>query len=759
MAHSPPTALLRLRESDIVRLCGLVAAGQGLDLAAHLAVGDCRRNGPRLEGSVHDGGSCATWASLPTQPVLAEMRWGCARDAPAGAPTGAFGCLHVAALLSAWISTPEDFVTHRTEEHGDVYAGGSAYRASTGDRVAEVTMPGSSGAPEHQSQSGHSLADELRRLPADRLLAIARRVLDSVPSDEPEVRARVAAILSDTVLLEALVARLDPAAAALLTDMLLVGGTLTSGELDALAARSERPARAMRAQALRLERHGLIFRATAGDWRGVAGWRVPYEIRAAFELRLPLSSRPIRHPEAPPNLPARTGDANRTDTPVARRRPLRPQRANPRHMVQTLALLTYAPAPLGQFATPSRLGATVRRTDPPNTVSGVVGDLQPSRLVELAAVVGLPVGLLRVARRTLLWARDDSRRHALLDLTAVAPDERATVLREGFRLWLAAESPAELADLDLATSGVRARFDPMHPAFRPAALAAEAAEARAFIVHLMTVASPGAWFAVDDLVELIWRINPFFLRGHQRQYGTPCWWLETATRRLLRTSVREDWLEAEGAYIRRLLVGPLQWWGVIDLALDATELPVLFRVSLFGAFLLGQAEWNRAGDLPLAGGIAPAALPTRDGALAVEPLLAGASLLAVLGRWARPTAVAGRRLIYALAPDLAATAFDQGETSDDLMARLRAEAGPGGMRAATVWGALVDEWRARHGRAHLSSGMTLLEATDEAALTEALAAVPHNAGRCRRLGSTAALIAPTDAELMRTALKARGYEV
>ena len=48
----------------------------------------------------------------------------------------------------------------------------------------------------------------------------------------------------------------------------------------------------------------------------------------------------------------------------------------------------------------------------------------------------------------------------------------------------------------------------------------------------------------------------------------------------------------------------------------------------------------------------------------------------------------------------------------------------------------------RYGHARLTTGATLLEARDEAALAEALAAAPELAARVRPLGPTTALCAP-----------------
>src|SRR5215472_13590269 len=91
MSQSPPAALVRLHEADVVRLGG------------------------RLAANVEDGGVRHAWVELPGEIAPAAMRWFCSCDAQggplgAGAPAGALACGHVAAILTAWIHSPGDFV-------------------------------------------------------------------------------------------------------------------------------------------------------------------------------------------------------------------------------------------------------------------------------------------------------------------------------------------------------------------------------------------------------------------------------------------------------------------------------------------------------------------------------------------------------------------------------------------------------------------------------------------------------------------------
>jgi hypothetical protein len=757
MSQSPPPSLLRLQEKDVVRLCGLVAAGQGLDLAIHLQVTTCRRAGARLEATVEEAGqTCLTWVELPGDLLPDAMRWGCARDAAGGAPAGTFGCPHVAALLSAWIRQPEDFVAVDNEPESALEV-----NASAADAAEALTRPVLAAMASEQWRHGvASLADDLRRLSATELLDRARRVLGTQPETDELARLHLEHTLRDPVLLSALVSRLDPSAARLLAELELLDGVLTAGELEDIARRGGRPIGALQAELHALEQHALLFPApgrfegASGQARhALAGWRVPSEIRAGLALPLPAAVLPLPHLQGLPNLHAGANAGSKGARPQLRG-------ADPHGLVLALALLARAPAPLGPLSHPLRDGESRQiRGATTNALTMVAGDISPERLAVLARRAGLPAGMTRMARRVLLWARERNAAHPLLDLAGVPPKERAPVLRGGFALWLDAESPAELADLDLAPGNIRVRYDPNHPAFRPAALAREVAEARTFCARLITLAQPGAWYALADLLDLVWRIRPFFLRGHQRTYATPCWWLETTGGRMLRPANHEEWLVGEGAYLAQMVRGPFHWWGALDLALDRAGEVKAFRLTSFGATLLRRADHVAEGEGTLEVETTPTLLPIREGSLAVEPLSAGSGLLDLLGTWARPVAIVRRRLLYTLSPDLAARAFDHGHTPEGLLALLRDLGGATGPRAAEAMAAPLGTRRASYGRARLAEGMALLEAKDEAVLAEALASAPELALRVHRLSPSAVLVPPSEVEALRAILKKRGFEI
>ncbi|HEY7093209.1 MAG TPA: hypothetical protein VH393_08525, partial [Ktedonobacterales bacterium] len=627
-----PSALLRLREADIVRLCGFEAATRGLELAGRQAISHVRRDGARLEATVSDEAKLAVTAEVTDSAPNPTLRWSCSAHTPASAGESPLrdgpGCEHVAALLTAWIRAPGDFAVPAQEAPPRVSASPGL---TPGPPAEPAVRAREARRPQRRAPSAPdmSLAGELTRLPARDLLALARRAFSS-DLTEPEARERLAAVLANPAHVQATLARLDAHPRWLFGVLLILGGSITAADLEALAGRLGRPTSAVDADAQALARHGLLFsilapHAEAGErsWRALAGWRIALETRAAADDLYTLEAL----------LSAGRGEAA---LPAAG---WRVERSSPREILLALALLARAPAPLGPLRRADWTGSA-SQADPLTAPLRVVGDLSAGRLTELARAAGLEPGLARMARRLLLWAREQAPGQPLLDLARLPQDERAGALRQAFALWRETDSVAELVDLDLSGASITARMNAHHSAYSLAALAAEVGAARRFLLALLTRARPGAWYTLDDLLTFVWRAHPGFLRGRQRAFAHPVWTLERidGDRRALRATVEDEWRAAEGAWIRTLIAGPLRWWGTVDIAYDATmRMAVAFRLTPLGAHLLNAR--GAPTNVTLPGDWGPAMLLTRDQALAANPLSAGADLLDAVAQWARPISV------------------------------------------------------------------------------------------------------------------------
>ncbi len=759
MTQPAPTPLLRLRESDVVRLCGLAAVARGMEYERDAAVTHGTRKGARLAAEVAGEPEAQVWVEAPGDIEPGAVTWGCTLHPHQSAAD--LACEHVAALLTAWIRHPDDFRDLAPPPPDDNPAR-SDVGPSPRERVEQPSLLEPSRT--RRSPGATTLAGELARLSSADVREVARRVLGAVPeATDTQRQALLVRALTDPGRLRALVERLDERVRALLAAALFAGGSLTVNDLDAYAERSGQPASAVQTQAGILERHALLFRVagagvadgTRGErGRTLSGWRIPPDVRQALPWLVPL--RPS------PNSPSTDGAPNAPPAPDALPAALaemRVDRATPRELARALALLARAPAPLGPYA--ERRPERPERA--PTNARGrvlVPGDLAPERLVELARAAGLAPGITRLARRVLLLAREDAPGQPLTDLATVHSQERPLALRAGFLLWRDAQAPFELKDLDASNAPVRVRLALDHAAFSPAALASEVAEARSFLVRLVGRLPSGTWYAVDDLLDLLWRMRPGFLRGKQRTFEFPYWTFEDAqTGRALRSSEESEWRLGEGTFVRHVLAGPLAWWGMVEVARRADGTLAAFRRTPFGQYLVCQSEQEMRvpaeTEAALAGGDRTPVLPARDGMLAVDVLASDGPLLAELDRWARVAALANGRLLYAPSAERAASALDDGARPETLLALLRTLA----PRAAETIAPRLTVWQAAYGRSRLHVGMVLLDAADEATLREALAYVPEIAARCRILGPAVALVPADDLDRLTATLSRRGYHV
>lgn len=777
---TPPAALTRLSEADIVRICGLAVAAQGSEALRRGGLMHLRRSDARLEATIEAGDAGerprSVWAEVAGAAGLPTATFGCAAHAPdaidasaatdppvvAHAPVLARACLHVAALLTAWVRSPVDFSEPATRR---------APSAASSDVFTHAPMSPPAPLP----------------APADTTPADTLPLVDT-PAD-----------------LDAVLAHLRADDSALLSDILLLGGVVTDAELDGLAERSAIPAAHLRSRCAALERQHLLQRVpplasmptrfpAASDTTppspnssarrnagraDALGWRVSAAVQSGMLVELRLTPLPTRDAHGPPLLSPHAADsASLWASPQAS--VARIARGSPRALCLTLALLAQAPTQFRRAGQQSQVttatpGGSVQTAKSPRagSVFSLAGD-DPAAATRdaLARGAGVPVGLARLAQRVWFWSRDGETGSLLRDLSVSPPEERPLALREAFDIWAEAQTAVELADLHHSDAPVVVRYDVAHEALRPAALASEVATARRTVLGALAHLRPGVWYALDGLLDALWRLIPFFLRGRQHTYARPAWWLELRTeRRALRPLVRDEWHIGDGTYVRALLTGPLHWFGAIDLAspgatgAETPPVATAFRITPFGAYLLH----SRTGTAADAANAAPPAetraalaapwgeplLSTRDGHLALQPLDAHADLVQALPRWAEPQSIAGGRIQFALSPDRACAQFDLGMSPESLLALIRTHAGTSGTQCARVAGTRLAAWHAAYGRTRIATGWTLVEARDDVALAEALAALPQVAARSTRVGPTLALVSPADATALLSTLARR----
>jgi len=710
-----PTALLHLREADIVRLCGLARAARGQGYARTGQVRQAERVAGTLRAAVLEG--AAPRLALARFADLGLDAWECAcspaPDLASAAPGAQMPCAHVAALLYLWVRDPGQFHV----------SGASPEPAPTPiaqDEQARARRQGAELSPAQQPEP-----DSATPFP------------DSAPA-APDTPAPLP--------LTARLEQLDPVARRFLNLLALAEGGVTESEAQRLFSRLGLGAPEEALSALeRLRLGGLaqpVFISANPSGRvassadSSAGWAIPEAVLAHLSRELPLLPLVESGGEDAPGQPEPALPLAEGLEELPPDGGLREQRA-PEDLPALLFVLVaqmvdrtapvLGPAPAQKPASRSTYdldAALAQRWAQPL-------DAAPEQLrfgLALLRLLGFapqpapaegvrPAVSSAGARETLLRA---------YRLLLGRPS--AEVLPDLFQHWLHAHSAREL--VDLRDAGVRVASLSQRETRRALDIAAENQSARQMLVNLLRWAPVGRWWSFGSLVEFLWRFQPGFLRGHQQTFLRPQWWLERLPDgEPLSLDARADWRQGEGRYLALLMRRALHWLGVVDLALDAQGRLQGFRLTPTGAFLLGAAPGALAEEMR----VLPPSLPATGSeqwaanqlAGALQPLEAGALLaplaalreetLDLLLWWCEPAGATGVGLRFLPSAERTAAALDAGQEMEAWLAWL--EQAP---QDASL-SALVAQWRrwaAMYGQARVDESATLLEVADPALLRE-----------------------------------------
>ncbi len=782
MTDSPPAALLLWRDSDTVRLCGLPAASNARNLVRERCVTKCRREAERLLATVcaGEGQPAEPWIQLPGNGHPVSVRWGCTcavgqehlAHEHARPLMPVLACVHVAAVLTAWLRYPEEFVTpnlddSRSQHDAPYTIERPAMTHPLPGRVTTATDPhrpliGSLAAPDALDQLLGRLSDEALAETAHAILGE-----DTAPAI---VRNRTALVrrLRDALLephkLERMLRELDPATAWLITAIRLLGGAVTYMEIEGIASRSNMDEAAMTSAVDALAKRCLLVPVYAqsaslapeslNPRRAPTGWYIPRDIRERLGGGISatlVDAIHARGQQSPRLSPVSRTSRRRT---VVGAVPLR-------QLCAAIVLILSAPDVLEtQPRRPNRSSSSSMEDDDRAVpLPAPMGEPERRDAEWWARGAHVPPHIARLALQVVQRVGEHGTDgHPLLALQRLPMSEWPVALRAGFHAWLNAETHAELTDFATYSRSLRVLSRPQTSTLHVAAIARETTDARRFVASVVAALATDMWLAMDDLIEGIWRINPHFLRGRQHTLESPWWWLEDhESGDTLRAGVHDDWLRGDAQFAASLITGPLHWWGAVDIARDASGNVYALRLTDFGAYLLGATRVTPPLPRGIASGWGTAVRPAGHAALAVQPLAADAAMIEALLAWGRVAKVSGGRITVELSRDVFCQNRDIGREPATLLVHLARLDARDHTYSTRHVEALFSEWSARYGRTRIIRHVGILRGRDEVALREALRAIPEIAATCEFVPPNVALVPLDSIPRMRHTLGKRGF--
>jgi hypothetical protein len=722
-----PLALLRLRESEIVRLCGLARAARGQELLRQGKIVQAERSAGTLRATILEGETSRVVAAHFSDAGMDAWECSCSifterraaapnaqppMDAspaeqpqePASSPAlPAFACEHVAALLSAWLHGPRRF---------QMEGGKPASQQTASPEVAPPAPPETALA---------SLA------PASGGVPPAPAALESLGS----VPHRLLGLLA------------------------LVGGRVTDEEAQRLFARMGLgPIEAAPQILSHLQEAGWLEPLQPGN-RGRSrplvvlesrGWMIPAELLAQVPREVALEAITVGAEGAELRIQRAEGQGLPGQLVLALALVLANSTSDDR--ARTLEEHLAVPVEQARFFL-RLLYLAGLSPDEPFIPKGAKSSAAPPEQAEVNAGGAFGATLLRGAR-FLLWREADEVQGDLLTL------------------WRHAHLTGELADLREA--GVRVAISNHRERRKIGAdIVAEHQAAKAFVLDLLGAVPVGRWWSFGSWVEFVWRFRPEFLRGRQQALLRPEWWLERVEDgEALSPEVRAEWRQAEGRYLALLFRRALHWLGLLDLAFDAQGRLKAFRVTPAGARLFQKP--SPVETPPSAEQAVPQAVKPRKKeqpfplqAMGDDRLLvplaalreANPSMLENVLHWCEPAGATADGLLVQPTARRVAAALDAQRDLEAWLAALESTRPAHPAMSALV--ARVRGWAAAYGRVQISSPVALLEVADAALMRELERVVNLAERRDHVLSPELAVIRPAEVEALLEDLRRRGY--
>lgn len=782
MENIVPGILRHLRAADIIRMAGLSAASLGQEYCRTGMVHSTQRQGARVTGVVdilHITNDVAMVPSTETNlrrhtvevEIQNSLSWisNCSCN-----PQSSMLCSHAAALLFQWLAHPAAFVlvveptSILSPKHEE-----TELLAKERDAIAAkpVRLPGLM-KPIVVQGSPDRIIDILIQLGLSELRSIAREYeIVTNGMSKQQVADAILEALRQPDAVRRVATTLEKPQRQLLAAITLAGGSLPDDDLRGLFERfSLGQPNQLQAVLVVLQSKALLFRTSQHSSSlhrvGLSGtlldivWCVPIEVRNALRVTVPSTTFNPYQAEENGEVPTL-------------------QQVEPYDLLADLLLVARALDGY-QLTDHDKRGVSLRdmfpstRSTSSHSVDGSApippppdDILSPSALASLQAAVQRPPAFLRFAVRLLRLAgilhEDESATPCLRVLPGAArlllSSARAEVAHDLFELWLTQSSYEEL--LALQEDGLRLRCratSQSQPLLRSGELEAENSEARQVLVALLAQAPLNQWMSFQAFARFVYRLNPLFLQKRQRTFSSPHWWLEQEEGHPLRPTRLSDWLRGDIYYLSRLLLGPLHWWGICDVALSSKGRLLAFRLTpvagwLFNGLVFDEKMQEQQGQSH------SSLLEVVD---ADEVLVTCSSyawsIIELMETFAQAIGIRHGRLCYRLTPKALGDALSRGSRPAPFLQLFQSVAMGEAQHDTPLFHlkTQLERWIANYGRVRIYTGVTLLETADSTVMRELGATTALDEQTVRSLHPTLLVLKKTGTERIVDDLKRRG---
>jgi hypothetical protein len=276
-----------------------------------------------------------------------------------------------------------------------------------------------------------------------------------------------------------------------------------------------------------------------------------------------------------------------------------------------------------------------------------------------------------------------------------------------------------------------------------------------------------SWFSlhgVTDLLHDLWPRFDSWAWGDTKYYGDtrPDWSLAENGRILDPTNNKADWNKSVGAFVQQIIQGPLHWLGLADVSVEYGRL-VAFRLHGLHDLFFDKVESVPLDDTAVAQGKTTASLPidaitVEETTIIVDPTAVSAQVHNYLDGIAILDEAGTNRFVYQLSAAAIHQAFEGGQTFDEIL--------DGWEKWLTIPMAVpmppaihdrLTAWHKAYGQVRLYEDVTVIEFSDEYALSELKAATSLEKHLVAEISPTLVIIPTNSVNLLITELEKAGY--